>query len=148
MPLALVASTAARAQSLPARELGLEGSLAASDPAFGGGGIYAALRPSPRMRLAVTASAGAQGGVAAFRGELLGHFLLNPVASRGVGFYLGGGTALMAAGATRGYLVALVGLEARPAARSGWFLEAGVGGGVRLAAGWRVRWMGRGRRRK
>ncbi len=146
LPLALVLPSAARAQSLPTRELGVEGLLAASEPAFGGGGIYVALRPSPRMRLAATASAGALRGAAAFRGELLGHFLLAPVARRGTGLYLGGGAAIVAAGVTRGYLVALVGLEARPAARSGWFIEAGVGGGARLAAGWRVRWVGRGRR--
>jgi hypothetical protein len=148
VPLALVTPSAAPAQALPIRELGVQGLLTASDPAFGGGGMYAALRPSPRMRLAATASVGALGGVAAFRGELLGHFLLNPVARRGTGFYLGGGAAIVAGADTRGYLVALVGLEARPADRSGWFIEGGVGGGARLAAGWRLRWVRRARRPK
>jgi len=41
-------------------------------------------------------------------------------------------------GDVRGLLVALLGLEARPWSGGGWFLEAGVGGGVRLAAGYRL----------
>ena len=36
-------------------------------------------------------------------------------------------------------VVLTLGLEARPAARDGWFVEAGVGGGARLAAGYRWR---------
>jgi hypothetical protein len=40
----------------------------------------------------------------------------------------------------RGYLVLTLGLEASPGGRTGWFLEAGVGGGARIAAGWRRRW--------
>ena len=32
------------------------------------------------------------------------------------------------------------GIESRPGAASGWFVEAGVGGGVRLSAGYRWRW--------
>ena len=36
-----------------------------------------------------------------------------------------------------------LGLEERPAARAGWFVEAGVGGGARLALGYRWRRMPR-----
>jgi hypothetical protein len=32
-----------------------------------------------------------------------------------------------------------LGLEARPGAPSGWALEVGLGGGVRVSAGWRWR---------
>jgi hypothetical protein len=137
--IAPAARDSVAAQSLPRREFGVEALLAASDPVFAGGGLYAAVRPSPRVRVALTATAGGIGGDVAFRGELLGHFLLTPLA-RGAAVYLGGGAALLAAGDTRGYVVALVGIESRPAARSGWFVEGGAGGGARVAAGWRRRW--------
>jgi hypothetical protein len=140
--IAPAAWNSAAAQSLPRREFGVEALFAASDPVFAGGGLYAAVRPSPRVRVALTASAGGIGGDLAFRGELLGHFLLTPLA-RGAGVYLGGGAALLADGDARGYVVALVGVESRPAARSGWFVEGGVGGGARVAAGWRRRWSSR-----
>ena len=39
----------------------------------------------------------------------------------------------------QGYLVVAIGLEGRPGARAGWFVEAGVGGGARLALGYRWR---------
>jgi hypothetical protein len=111
----------------------------ASDPAFVGGGLYAALRPEHRTRLALTAAAGALGGGAAFRGELLGHFLVNPDAAHGPGVYLGGGVAVVAGPVERGYAVVTVGIEGRPRGRSGWAVEAGVGGGVRVTVGWRRR---------
>jgi hypothetical protein len=57
-----------------------------------------------------------------------------------VGAYLAGGVAAVGGPADRGYLVLAAGIEDRPGARSGWFLEAGVGGGARLAAGYRWRW--------
>jgi hypothetical protein len=83
-----------------------------------------------------------------FRGELLGHFLLSPEESRKAAFYFAGGIAgVEGAGAStvsRGYLVLTLGVEAQPGAGSGWTFEAGVGGGVRLAAGYRWRWFPRG----
>jgi hypothetical protein len=39
----------------------------------------------------------------------------------------------------QGYVVVTLGVEARPGAPSGWFVEAGVGGGARLAMGYRWR---------
>jgi hypothetical protein len=39
--------------------------------------------------------------------------------------------------------VLAAGIEGRPGAASGWFLEAGVGGGARLSAGYRWRWFPR-----
>jgi len=41
---------------------------------------------------------------------------------------------------SRGYLVLTIGLEERPRSSSGWALEAGIGGGVRLGLGYRWRW--------
>ena len=39
----------------------------------------------------------------------------------------------------KGYLVLLLGLEARPGAFHGWSVELGVGAGVRVAVGYRWR---------
>jgi len=38
-----------------------------------------------------------------------------------------------------GYLTALVGVEDAPGRTAGWYAEVGLGGGVRVAAGWRWR---------
>jgi hypothetical protein len=56
-----------------------------------------------------------------------------------VGLYGAGGVAVAGGAVDQGYMVVTLGLEARPGARSGWFVEAGVGGGARLAAGYRWR---------
>jgi hypothetical protein len=121
------------------REIGLQATITASDPALVIGGVYAALRTSLRTRVSVAAGAGAGGGDAAWRGELLAHFLLNPDRQRGAGVYGAGGLAVVGGPVDQGYLVLTLGLEAGPGGRSGWFVEGGVGGGVRLAAGYRWR---------
>ena len=77
--------------------------------------------------------AGVSDDRAAWRGELLAHFLLSPARRQGAGVYGAGGVAVVGGPVEQGYLVLTLGLEARPAARVGWFVEAGVGGG----AGWR-----------
>ena len=110
----------------------------ASDPALGVATVSGALRTSRRMRVSATVGAGVSDGRAAWRGELLAHFLLNPTRRSGVGIYGAGGVAAVGGPVDQGYLVLALGVEARPGGRSGWFVEAGVGGGVRLAAG--VRW--------
>ena len=131
------------AQRSHMRELGVQGAVLATSPAMVLGGVYGAIRTSRRTRLALTASAGAAGGALAWRGELLAHFLLNPESTRRAGVYGGGGLALAGtADASRGYVVVLLGAESRPGAPSGWFIEAGLGGGFRAAAGWRWRWGG------
>ena len=121
------------------REIGLQTTMTASDPALVIGGVYAAVRTSLRTRVSVAAGAGLSGGDAAWRGELLAYFLLNPDRQRGAALYGAGGLAVVGGPVDEGYLVLTLGLEARPAGRSGWFLEGGVGGGVRLAAGYRWR---------
>jgi hypothetical protein len=42
-------------------------------------------------------------------------------------------------GDTQGYMVLGLGVESSPGARSGWALEAGIGGGFRIALGYRWR---------
>jgi hypothetical protein len=122
------------------RELGVQLTATASDPALAAAGVYAALRPSLRTRLSAAAAAGLSDDEAAWRGELLIHFLLNPTRRAGLGAYAAGGVAMVAGPVDRGYVVTSLGVEARPGASPGWFLEAGVGGGARVAAGLRWRW--------
>ena len=119
-------------------ELGVMGIVTASDPALVVAGGYGAIRTSRRTRISAGLGAGVSDGRAAWRGELLAHFLLNPTRRWGVGVYGAGGIAAVGGPVDQGYLVLTLGLEARPGGRSGWFVEAGVGGGARLAAG--VRW--------
>lgn len=121
-----------------ARELGLHGVFTAQDEELLAGGVYGALRTTRRTRLAATAAAGSAGGEFVLRGELLGHFLLSPT-SRSLGVYGGGGIAGIAGAGEEGFLVLLLGIEHAPGGRSGWYLEGGLGGGARIAAGYRWR---------
>ncbi len=121
-------------------ELGVHALVATSRPTLAVGGVYGAVRASTRVRLALTAGPGIASGDAAARGELLGHFLLNPAGQRGAGAYAGAGIAGVVGPVDEAYLVVLLGLEARPGAGSGWSMELGVGGGVRITAGYRWRW--------
>jgi hypothetical protein len=56
-----------------------------------------------------------------------------------VGAYAATGIAGVTGAKEEGYMVLTLGLESRPGRRSGWFVEGGVGGGVRVAAGYRWR---------
>lgn len=123
-----------------ARELGVEAIGLFRDSSLMGGAVTGAVRISSRTRLALTGMVGGGDGGLGGRAELAGHFLLNPTAVRGLGLYGGGGLAVERQDRTRGYIELLVGIETRPGAQSGWAVEAGLGGGVRLAVGWRTRW--------
>lgn len=122
-----------------AREIGLQAIGTASNPVLVAGALYAAIRTSTRTRLSAAAGPGVSSGKAAFRGELLGHFLLSPNKPKGPGIYFAGGVAAVAGPVDRGYLVLTLGVEDRPGAGEGWAAEIGVGGGVRLSLGYRWR---------
>lgn len=122
------------------KELGVQGLATTSDPALAVAALYAGVRTSARTRLSAAAGVGVSSGDLAFRGEVLGHFLLSPHQRQGPGFYVAGGLAAVDGPVDRGYLVLTVGLEDRPAAASGWGVEVGVGGGLRLMLGYRWRW--------
>ncbi|HEY6948412.1 MAG TPA: hypothetical protein VI297_06310 [Gemmatimonadales bacterium] len=139
--LALAWSGPAAAQGV--REAGVQALVTTASPALGTAGLYAAVRPSLRTRIAVSVGGGVSDGRAAGRAELLAHFLLSPTTTARPGVYLGAGVAGVAGPVDQGYVVVLVGVEAAPAGRSGWALETGVGGGLRLTVGWRWRWRGR-----
>jgi hypothetical protein len=135
---ALAAATPAGAQQV--KELGIQAIGTLSDPALAVGGVYGAWRPSSRGRISAAFGLGGSGGETAFRGELLGHFLLAPTRRHGPGVYLVGGMAVVGGPADRGYLVLAAGIEDRPGGAAGWFAAAGVGGGARFSAGYRWRW--------
>ncbi|MBW8771905.1 MAG: hypothetical protein JF590_01215 [Gemmatimonadetes bacterium] len=121
------------------REFGVEGYTLRATPDRVGGGLYAGWRVGSRERVSIFGGADGGDAGAAARGEALVHFLLAPGKKTGAGAYAAGGLALDIADRAEARLVALVGVEGSPGARQGWMIEAGVGGGWRLAAGWRWR---------
>jgi hypothetical protein len=132
-----IAAAPLPAQQVP--ELGVQLIATASEPGMVVGGGYAALRVARRLRLSAGAGLGGSGGETAWRGELLAHFLLAPGRREGVGAYAAAGIAGVGGTEDEGYMVLTLGLESRPRMGLGWFMEGGVGGGVRLAAGYRWR---------
>jgi hypothetical protein len=124
------------------REFGPQITITTANPTAVVGGLYGAIRPDRRLRLAANAGVGVQGDGVAWRLEALGHFQLNPT-SLGTGVYGGAGVAVAGGTATKGYLVVLLGIEAAPGGPSGWAVELGVGGGVRIGASYRWRRDGR-----
>lgn len=111
-----------------------------ADEDFFGGGLGVAWRSDGRMRLGGYANVGSYAKQLAFRPEVVAFFHLNPFKQRGFSPYVGGGVALvLTADESREYLVGALGLEWKPGARGGWFLEAGVGGGLRVSLGYQVR---------
>jgi len=107
---------------------------------FLGGGIGYAVRPPGRVRFALVGSLGDLEGTAAGRVEGLITFHLNAGRERGFSPYGAAGVAaVITRPVTRGYLELALGVEQRPGRRSGLFAEAGVGGGLRVAAGYRFR---------
>ena len=135
---ALAAAGPAAAQQV--MELGAQVTGTWSDPALVVAGVSGAIRTSERTRVSAALGGGLSDGDAAWRGELLGHFMLAPRRRVGLAPYAAGGLAVVGGPVERGYLVLTLGVESRPGTRSGWFLELGVGGGPRVVAGWRRRW--------
>jgi hypothetical protein len=136
--MALAGNAPGAAQEV--REIGVVAIATASDPVLAVAGAYGALRISGRTRLSASFGPGISGGDLAWRGELLGHFLLSPEERRKCGFYFAAGVAAVEGRVSRGFLVLTLGLEERPRAASGWAVEAGLGGGFRLGLGYRWRY--------
>lgn len=139
MVLALPGNALAQ-RRLTGWELGVGGLAAIADADFYGGAAGVARRPGGHTRLAGQVALGAVDGRAAVRVEATAQFVVAPAARAGVGLYLGAGITWQGTERTAGatYLAAVVGLEGAPGRRLGWYLESGVGGGIRVAAG--VRW--------
>lgn len=116
------------------------GTVAPAPEAFVGGGAGFILRARTRLGLGLTAALGARDGNLAGRGEGLMSFVLDPFRQRGLSPYVAGGVAVVGDRVGTGeYLVATLGLAGNPGRRTGWFVEAGAGGGLRFAAGLAVR---------
>ena len=90
-------------------------------------------------RIAGVVGVGADRWGASARGEAVARFILDPLRQARRGPYLGGGAGVRrdGHGETRGYLLAVIGVEGKGpgATRSGWApaVEAGIGGGARLS---------------
>lgn len=119
-----------------AQEVGLQLIATTDDPTAVVVGPSAAVRVARRVRLVGTAGLGGQGGDLAWRLEGVAHFHLHPD-SHGLGVYGGGGLALAGGRRTQGYLVVLLGIETSPGGGGGWTVEVGLGGGFRMAVGYR-----------
>ena len=141
--LVLLDAPALLAQAPTGLEAGGIGVLAAAYPIFVGGGPTLAWRPGDRVRLVATATLGGQGARTAGRGELSLNYLLEPARPHGVGVYAFAGIAGTTGARGNGYLLLGIGAESAPGSSHGWLVEGGVGGGVRIAAGYRWRWLRR-----
>lgn len=131
-------ATPAGAQQI--REAGLQGVVTSSDPAVAVFGPYGALRALGRTRVSGFIGGGVSDQEFAWRAEALAHFLLSPDRRSGWGVYAASGLAAVGGSDTHGYLVLTLGAESSPGRPSGWVAEAGIGGGIRVALGYRWRW--------
>jgi hypothetical protein len=138
--LALLA-TASPGLAQRVQETQMWGMAAASRPAFFGAGFGLAWRDDQRTRIASALSVGALGdGRFGARADLAIHFLLDPQKRSGTAIYGGGGLSLAVEGSrATPYVLLVIGAESAPGGRGGSFLEVGVGGGARLAVGYRWR---------
>ncbi len=137
----LVALGAGTASAQGVREVQLQALVIASRPFFAGGGLGDAWRDAGRTRwqTAVTVG-GLDGHGVAARADLAWHFLLDPAKRTGGGVYGGAGLSLLAGdGRVSPYVLLVLGTEHAPGGGGGTFVEVGVGGGVRVSAGYRWR---------
>jgi len=143
--LALLPVLALQSQQLTANELSLGATAVVAHHTFTGAELALARRPSADSRLALALAGGAEDGRPAGRAQLTLQVLVNAFARSGPGLYAGLGGALVARRASpgQGFLAVVVGVEAAPARRHAWYAEIGFAGGVRAAAGWRLRWFPR-----
>ena len=144
VPLLILAflSPIAHAQQLTATELSLGAAAAVAHRTFAGAELALAHRPAADTRVAFALAGGTLAERAALRTQLTVQLLVNSAARSGPGLYAGLGAAFSARRGTpgQGFLAVLLGFEGAPGRRQAWYAELGFAGGVRLAAGWRMRW--------
>ena len=130
------------AQRLSAVEAGAGAALTVARHTLAAVEVGAGYRPGGQSRIAFAFDTGLEDKQMAARAQLTAQFLVTPAARRGTGVYGGIGVAIAGRRGTsgRGYLALLLGLEAAPGRRGGWYAELGLAGGARIAAGWRSRW--------
>jgi hypothetical protein len=139
LPVLLAAAAPCRAQRRS--ELQVWAVAAASKPAFYGAGLGLAFRDQDRLRVAFAAAPGSYGnGAVGARADATLQFLLDPTRRAGAAIYGGGGLSLAARrGHATPFLLLVLGIEHAPGGPRGSFAEVGVGGGVRVALGYRWR---------
>ena len=120
-------------------EVGAQATLTSASPTAVVAGPTLARRVGRRDRLAFGLGLGGAGGQVTGRGEAMWQFLLSPEAEGRPGVYLGAGLAGSVTREWRGWVIATVGVDWSPGGQSGWTAELGVGGGVRVALGYRWR---------
>ena len=128
LALASFPAPLAHAQQLTATELSLGAATAMTHRSFVGAELALA--------------GGTVAERAALRAQLTVQLLVNSAARSGPGLYAGMGAAFSARRSTpgQGFLAVLLGFEGAPGRRQAWYAELGFAGGVRVAAGWRMRW--------
>ena len=135
---------AVQSQQLKTTELSLGAAGAFAHETFAGAELGIARRPSSDSRIALALAGGVMSPdeAAAVRAQLTLQIVLNSIARSGAGVYAGVGAAFLGErGAPgRGFVALVLGVERAPGRRHGWFIETGLGGGVRVAVGWRARW--------
>ena len=136
---ALAAAGPVRAQRLA--EAQVWGTAIASRPGFYGAGIGLGWRDDQRNRFAPALAVGGDGrGHYGWRADFSYQFLLDPGKQVGSAVYGGGGLSVaVRQGRVVPYALLVLGLESAPGGRGGSFLEIGVGGGARVAVGYRWR---------
>jgi len=139
--LVLLPLLALQSQQLTATELSLGAAAAVTHRSFAGAEVTLARRPAQDTRIALALAGGTVADRAAARAQLTVQLLLNSTARSGPGLYAGMGAACAVRRGTRGQglLAVLLGFEGAPGRRQAWYAELGFAGGVRIAAGWRVR---------
>jgi len=140
--LALLAVLAPRTLSAQgSHELQLHALAIASRPLFAGAGLGYAWRDAGRTRWLAAATVGdLDGRGLGGRADLAWHFLLDPAKRQGGGVYGGAGVSVLAGGGrVTPYVLLVLGTEHAPGGGGGTFVELGVGGGVRVSAGYRWR---------
>ena len=138
--MAILAVSVPVAEAQTRREFQVQGVGIVTGTQFYGGGVGAALRPGGRTRIGISASIGDIEGTLGGRGALQVTYHLDPFRRRGVTPYAGGGISLLVDSGTREYLVLMLGVESGPFSSRGWFVEAGITGGVFVSMGLRFRW--------
>ncbi len=141
LALSVLLAAAAPCRAQRQSELQVWGLAAASKPAFHGAGLGLGFRDEGRTRFAVAGALGSfQDGSLGGRADATLQFLLNPQKRSGAAIYGGGGLTLAAGrGQATPYLLLVLGAAHAPGGPGGSFVEVGVGGGVRIAVGYRWR---------
>jgi len=130
---------AQRPPAMPGRgSLGVVALGVGSDPVFGGVGPAGALNLGREVRLRTNLVVGQRGPDLVGRAELAIELRTSPM-GRGWALFGGGGLAAEIEREVRGRVLVTIGAERDPGRGRGWWIETGLGGGLRIGVGYRLR---------